>query len=74
MTAMEPASPRPHLLTIYSRNCAARHCGRAFGSDIDTIGFALRAGLISPDQAVEHLSDCGILRLLGLREEQEAAA
>jgi hypothetical protein len=47
---------------------------RLWQADIDTIGIALKAGLISPDQAVEHLSECGLLRLLGLREEQEAAA
>jgi hypothetical protein len=35
---------------------------------------ALKAGLISPDQAVEQLAACGVSRLLGLREEQEAAA
>jgi hypothetical protein len=47
---------------------------RLLQSDVDAIGLALKAGLISPDQAVEHLAGCGLVRLLGLREEQEAAA
>jgi hypothetical protein len=47
---------------------------RLLQSNVDAIGLALKAGLISPDQAVEHLADCGVLRLLGLRDEQEAAA
>jgi hypothetical protein len=46
---------------------------RLWQADIDAVGLALKAGLISPDQAVEYLSHCGLLRLLGLREEQEAA-
>jgi hypothetical protein len=46
---------------------------RLWQADIDAVGLALKAGLISPDRAVEHLSHCGLLRLLGLREEQEAA-
>jgi len=46
---------------------------RLWQADIDAVGLALKAGLISPDQAVEHLSHCGLLRLLGLREEHEAA-
>ena len=45
---------------------------RLWQADIDAVGLALKAGLISPDQAVEHLSDCGILRLSAVREEQEA--
>jgi hypothetical protein len=39
-------------------------------SNFDAIGLALKAGLISPDEAVEHLADCGVLRLVGLREER----
>jgi hypothetical protein len=52
---------------------AATLRARLWQADIDAVGLALKAGLISPDQAVEHLSDCGVLRLLALREEQEAA-
>lgn len=47
---------------------------RLLQSDVDAIGVALKAGLISPDEAVEHLADSGVLPLVGLREEQEAAA
>jgi hypothetical protein len=53
---------------------AAALRARLCQADIDAVGLALKAGLISPDQAVEHLSDCGLLRLLAIREEQEAAA
>jgi hypothetical protein len=52
---------------------AAALRARLWQADIDAVGLALKAGLISPDQAVEHLSDCGLLRLLAVREEQEAA-
>jgi hypothetical protein len=52
---------------------AAALRARLWQADIDAVGLALKADLISPDQAVEHLSDCGLLRLLAVREEQEAA-
>jgi hypothetical protein len=52
---------------------AATLRARLWQADIDAVGVALKAGLISPDQAIEHLSDCGLLRLLGVRQEQEAA-
>jgi hypothetical protein len=47
---------------------------RLLQADIDAVGLALKGGLISPDQAVEHLSDCGLLHLLGPRKEQEMKA
>jgi hypothetical protein len=52
---------------------AATLRARLWQADIDAVGVALKAGLISPDQAIEHLSDCGLLRLLGVRQEQEPA-
>jgi len=72
MTNLEPVAPdkREYLLAELR---AASLRARLWQADIDAVGLALKAGLISPDQAVEHLSDCGLLRLLGLREEQEAA-
>jgi hypothetical protein len=51
---------------------AATLRARLWQADIDAVGLALKARLISPDQAVERLSDCGVLRLLAVREEQEA--
>jgi hypothetical protein len=51
--------------------CAALRA-RLWQADIDTIGLALKGGFISPDQAVEHLSNCGVLHLLGSREETAA--
>jgi hypothetical protein len=62
---------REYLLAEF-RVAALR--ARLWQADIDAIGLALKAGLISFDQAVEHLSDCGFLRLVGLRGEQEEAA
>lgn len=50
--------------------CAALRA-RLWQADIDTIGLALKGGLISPDQAVEHLSNCGVLHLL---DQQEGTA
>ena len=72
MTNLEPVvrDKREYLLAEL-RAAALR--ARLWQADIDAVGIALKAGLISPDQAVEHLSDCGLLRLLGLREEQEVA-
>jgi hypothetical protein len=72
MTDLEPiARDKREYLLAELRTAALRT--RLWQADIDTVGIALKAGLISPDQAVEHLSDCGLLRLLGLREEQESA-
>jgi hypothetical protein len=68
-----PSGAPPIEYLLAELRCAALRA-RLWQSDIDTIGLALKAGLISPDQAVKHLADCGVLRLLGLREEQEAAA
>jgi hypothetical protein len=72
MTNLEPVErdKREYLLAEL-RPAALR--ARLWQADIDAVGLALKAGLISPDQAVEHLSDCGLLRLLAVREEQEAA-
>jgi hypothetical protein len=47
---------------------------RLLQSNVDAVGLALKAGLISPDEAVAHLANCGVLPLVGLREEQEEAA
>ena len=72
MTNLEPvARDKCEYLLAEFRAAALR--ARLWQADIDAVGLALKAGLISPDQAVEHLSDCGLLRLLGLREEQETA-
>ena len=71
MTNLEPVErDRREYLLAELRAAALR--ARLWQADIDAVGLALKAGLISPDQAVEHLSDCGLLRLLGLRGEQEA--
>ena len=64
-------SDRREYLLAELRAAALRT--RLLQADIDAVGLVLKAGLISPDQAIEHLSDCGLLHLVGLREEQEAA-
>jgi hypothetical protein len=45
------------------RAASLRH--RLVQSDLDAIGFALKGGLISPDQALEHLHEVDALRLFG---------
>jgi len=37
---------------------------RLWAADIEAIGMALNAGLVTPDQAVELLADCDALHLL----------
>lgn len=45
--------------------CCAALRARLVVSDLDAIGLALKAGLISPAQAVTHLHDIDLLRLVG---------
>jgi hypothetical protein len=66
------ARDRREYLLAELRAAALR--ARLWQADIDAVGLALKAGLISPGQAVEHLSDCGLLLLLGTREEPEVAS
>jgi hypothetical protein len=73
MTDLEAiARDKREYLLAELRAAALR--ARLWQADIDAVGLALKAGLISADQAVEHLADCGVLCLVGLREEQGAAA
>jgi hypothetical protein len=72
MTNLEPVERDKREYLLAELRAAALRA-RLWQADIDAVGLALKAGLISPDQAVEHLSDCGLLRLLAVREEQEAA-
>jgi hypothetical protein len=72
MTNVDPvARDKREYLLAELRAAALR--ARLLQADIDAVGLALKAGLISPDQAVEHLFDFGLLHLVGVREEQEAA-
>jgi hypothetical protein len=34
-------------------------------ADIDAIGLALKAGMVTPEQALAHMNDTGLLRYLG---------
>ena len=43
--------------------CAAIRA-KLMANDLTAIGIALRAGLIDPDNALEHLADCNVLRLV----------
>jgi hypothetical protein len=73
MTDLEAiARDKREYLLAELRAAALR--ARLWQADIDAVGLALKAGLISSDQAVEHLADCGVLCLVGLREEHGAAA
>jgi hypothetical protein len=72
MIDLEPVARHKREYLLAELRAAALRA-RLWQADIDAVGIALQAGFISPDQAVEALSDCGLLRLLGLREEQETA-
>ena len=72
MTNLEPVERDKREYLLAELRAAALRA-RLWQVDIDAVGLALKAGLISSNQAVEHLSDCGLLRLLAVREEQEAA-
>jgi hypothetical protein len=45
--------------------CAALRA-RLLHNDIAAVDVALKAGLIDADSALEHLADCGVLRLVAL--------
>jgi hypothetical protein len=47
---------------------------RLLAVDIEAIGLALRGGLITADQACDLLSDCDVLRLLGIAATAEASS
>ena len=46
---------------------------KAWLGDIEALGIALKGGLISPAQAVEHMRDLDILSPLAKRIEERAA-
>jgi hypothetical protein len=41
-------------------------------ADIEAVGLALKGDLISPEQALELLADCDVLRLVGTPPEAQA--
>jgi hypothetical protein len=51
--------------------CAALRA-RLMVSDIEAISIALKAGLISPEHALEYLDDCDLLRLVGVPSPETA--
>jgi hypothetical protein len=54
---------------ICELRCAALRA-RLWQADIEAIGMALKAGLVTPDEAVELLDECDCLKLVGaVREE-----
>jgi hypothetical protein len=67
--ARDPPQSKTNYLLAELR-CASMRA-RLWQADIDSIGLALKAGLISPDQAAVHLYDCGVLHLVA--PEREAA-
>ena len=64
LTATDRAQLERTNYLLKELRCASLRA-RLLQSDIDAIGLALKGGLISPDQAVEHLHDVDVLRLLG---------
>jgi hypothetical protein len=59
-------SRRQYLLA--ELHCAALRA-RLWQADIKAVGLALKSTLITPDQALELLHDCDVLRLVGLPRE-----
>ena len=45
---------------------------RLWQADIEAVGIALKGGLIHPEQALELLSDCDALHLVGAVREDAA--
>jgi predicted RNA-binding protein associated with RNAse of E/G family len=59
-----------HEYLLAELRCASLRA-RLWQVDIDAVGMALKAGWISPEQAVEALADCNCLQLI---EPKEPAA
>ena len=61
------AESRKHLeyteYLLAELRCAALRA-RILASDVDAIGVALKNGLVTPDQAVDLLSECDAIRLV----------
>jgi hypothetical protein len=51
---------------------AAALRARLWQADIEAIGVALKAGWITPDQAVEALSGCAALQLVAPQNEERS--
>jgi hypothetical protein len=49
--------------------CAALRA-RLWQADIEAVGIALKGGLISPEEALENLHDCGALHLVSPPKEE----
>ena len=75
MIASEPAfagstSPTKELL-LASLRCEYLRT-RAWLADLQALGIALKGGLISPDQAAEHMRDLDLLSPLAVQIEESA--
>jgi hypothetical protein len=64
-TAIPPTATAYLLVEL---RCAVLRA-RLVQADLEAIGIALKAGFISPAQAVSHLDDCDLLRLVGVPRE-----
>ena len=58
------AFPPPRIEYLLQELRCASLCARLRASDIDAVGLALKAGLITPEQAIEMLDDCLALHLV----------
>jgi hypothetical protein len=59
-------SPGDHFDYLLAELRCAVLRARLVQADLEAIGIALKVGLISPEQALEHLDDCDLLRLVGV--------
>lgn len=67
MTLRQEPDRRDYLLA--ELRCAALHA-RLWQADIEAVGLALKGQLISPEQAIELLSDCDALHLVAPPPEE----
>jgi hypothetical protein len=67
---MSSADQRDYLLA--ELRCAVLRA-KLWQHDIEAVGLALKGGLIDPNQALDLLSDCDALHLVGGGNEEAAA-
>jgi hypothetical protein len=63
-TATPPVVPDFKNYLLAEMRCAVQRA-RLMQNDLEAIGTALRGDIITPDQAIESLNGCDVLRLVG---------
>jgi hypothetical protein len=67
--------PAPSITSRHEYPLAELRCAtlraRLWQADIEAVGLALKGALITPEQALELLHDCDVLRLVGPSHEAD---